>query len=101
MSRSFPIILFGVGIALAGSAQAQVLRTTGNEVFCRNKSDFPEYLAVVNNKQFNYHTVKGCMELKKGMRYRVLEEHPENGISKIHLFVGRGAIDGYMIGGDK
>ena len=25
MSRSFPIILFGVGITLAGSAQAQVL----------------------------------------------------------------------------
>jgi hypothetical protein len=97
MSRSLKIFLSVVGILFAGNALAQVLRTTGNEVFCRNKSDFPEYLAVVNNKQFNYHTVKGCMELRKGIRYRLIEEHPENGINKVHLYAPQ--VDGYMMGG--
>jgi hypothetical protein len=97
MSRSLKIVLSVVGILFAGNALAQVLRTTGNEVFCRNKSDFPEYLAVVNNKQFNYHTVKGCMELRKGIRYRLIEEHPENGINKVHLYAPQ--VDGYMMGG--
>lgn len=99
MSRSLQIVLFAAGILLADNAAAQVLRTTGNEIFCRNKSDFPEYLAVVNNKQFSYHTVKGCMELRKGIRYRVIEEHPENGIDKIHLFAPQGPVDGYVMGG--
>lgn len=96
MSRTLQIVLFVTGMLFADNAAAQVLRTTGNEVFCRNKSDFPEYLAVVNNKQSSYHTVKGCMELHKGIRYRVIEEHPENGINKIHLYAP--PVDGYVMG---
>lgn len=99
MNRLLQIVAFVAAIASAANAQAQVLKTTGNEVFCRNKSDFPEYLAVVNNKDAKYHTVQGCMELKKGGRYRMIEEHPENGINKVHLYEGRGGIDGYMISG--
>ena len=54
----------------------------GNEVFCRDESDFPEYLAVVNNKQFDYHTVKGCMELKEGMRYGSSKSTRKTGSAK-------------------
>lgn len=96
MGRLLQIVLLATGMLFADKAAAQVLRTTGNEVFCRNKSDFPEYLAVVNNKQSSYHTVKGCMELRKGIRYRVIEEHPENGINKVHLYAP--PMDGYFMG---
>lgn len=97
MNRVLAAFLFAI-IALTARAQAQIRRATGNEVFCQNQADFAEYLAVVNSKQSGDHTVKGCMELKKGMRYRILEEHPENGINKIHLFLRRGAVDGYAFG---
>jgi hypothetical protein len=97
MNRSLQIVLLIVGMLFAGHALAQVLRTAGNEAFCRDKSDFPEYLAVVNNNKFNYHTVKGCMELRKGIRYRVIEQHPD-GINKIHLYPPQGPADGYIMG---
>lgn len=99
MSRALHIVLLAAGLLFADSALARVLRTTGNEVFCRNKSDFPEYLAIVNDKQSRDHTVKGCMELRKGIRYQVIEEHPENGINKIHLYAPAGPMDGYVMGG--
>ena len=89
---------FLIASGTATLAQGQTLRTTGKEVFCRNKADFPEYLAVANNKQSKDHTVPGCMEPKKGIRYKVLEEHPENGLDKIRLFIGGRGIDGYVMG---
>lgn len=97
MSRSLQMIVLAVAAFFADSATAQVLRTAGNELFCRNKADFPEYLAVVNNKQFSYHTVKGCMELRKGNRYRVIEAHPD-GIDEVHLYPPKGPLDGYIMG---
>jgi hypothetical protein len=97
--RKLPAVaLFLIGSGAVTLAQGQTLRTTGTEVFCRNKTDFPEYLAVANNKQSKDRTVPGCMEPKKGIRYKVLEEHPENGLDKIRLFVGGRGIDGYVIG---
>jgi hypothetical protein len=92
------IALVLIGSGATALAQGQAFRTTGKEVFCRNKADFPQYLAVVNNKQVKDNTVPGCMEPKKGIRYKVLEEHPENGLDKIRLFVGGRGIDGYVMG---
>jgi hypothetical protein len=92
------VAAFLIASGTAALAQGQTFRTTGKEVFCRNKADFPQYLAVVNNKQVKDNTVPGCMEPKKGIRYKVLEEHPENGLDKIRLFVGGRGIDGYVMG---
>jgi hypothetical protein len=97
MRRPLQIVVFAVAMLFVHSALAQVLKAAGNEAFCRDKADFPEYLAVVNNKQFSYHTVKGCMELRKGNRYRVIEEHPD-GIDEIHLYPPQGPVDGYILG---
>jgi hypothetical protein len=97
MSRSLPIALFILGLTAAGGAQAEVLTTKGNELFCRDRSKFPEYLAVMHNKQFNYHTVEGCRQPAKGTRYEVLEEAVETGIDKIRLFVGRRPTEGYLL----
>lgn len=83
--------------AAATAAQGKVLRTTGNEVFCRNKTDFAEYLTVANDKKLS-RAVSGCMEPRKGLRYELLEEQPPNGIDKIRLFMNGRRIEGYMIG---
>lgn len=100
MSRSLPIvILFVVGLAVAGSAQAKSLRASGGELFCQNRASFPEYLAVVHNKQFNYHTVAGCRQVAKGTHYDVLDDNVESGMSKVRLFVWPRPTDGYMLVG--
>ena len=100
MMRSLPIALLMLGIAIAG-AQAKSLRTTGKEFFCRDRASFPEYLAVVSNKQFNYHTVAGCRQVAKGTRYEVLEESVETGMDKVRLFIWPRPTDGYMLVGGK
>lgn len=97
MNRSLPVVLFVLGIAVAGSAQAKSLRTTGHELFCQNRSSFPEYLAVVHNKQFNYHTVAGCRQLARGTAYEVLDENVETGMNKVRVFVWPRPTDGYML----
>lgn len=91
-------VVFGCLLAAAATpAQGKVLRTTGNEVFCRNMTDFAEYLAVANDKKLS-HAVAGCMEPRKGLRYELLEEHTANGIDKIRLFVNGSRIEGYVLG---
>jgi hypothetical protein len=98
MCRSL-LMMLSIGIAFAGIAQAKVLRTTGKEVFCQDRSKFPEYLAVLNSKQFNYHTVAGCRRVTKGTRYEVLEDAVETGMDKVRLYVRRRPTDGYMLVG--
>jgi hypothetical protein len=91
-------VAFGCLLAAAATpAQCKVLRTTGNEVFCRNVTDFAEYLAVANDKKLS-HAVPGCMEPRKGLRYELLEEHTANGIEKIRLFMNGSRIEGYVLG---
>jgi hypothetical protein len=97
MIRSLPIVLSILGIAFAGGAQAKSLKTTGKELFCKDRSNFPEYLAVLHSNQFNYHTVAGCRQVAKGTRYEVLEDNVETGMDKIRLFVWPRPTDGYML----
>jgi len=97
MSRPLPIVLFVIAITVAGGAQAKALRANGHELFCQNRSNFPEYMAVVHNKQFDYHTVAGCRQVAKGTRYEVLEDSVETGISKVRLYVWPRPIDGYIL----
>lgn len=101
MRRSLPIALFILGTAVAAVAQAKSLKTTGKELFCQNRASFPEYLAVVHNKQFNYHTVAGCRQVAKGTRYEVLDEGVETGMDKVRLFIWPRPTDGYMLVEDK
>jgi hypothetical protein len=97
MRRSLPIALFVLVVTFAGSAQAKHLRAAGNELFCQNRASFPEYLAVVNNKQFKYHSVAGCRQVAKGTGYEVLDANVETGMDKVRLFVWPRPVDGYML----
>jgi hypothetical protein len=91
------IASFLIASGAASLAQGQTFRTTGNEVFCRNKTDFAEYLAVANDKKLS-RAVPGCMEPGKGLRYELLEERPPNGVDKIRLFMNGRRIEGYLLG---
>lgn len=100
MSRSLPIVLFVLAMTVAASAQAKDpkdLRAKGNELFCQNRASFPEYLAVVHNKQFNYHSVGGCRQVAKGTRYEVLDAAVETGMDKVRLYIWPRPTDGYML----
>ncbi|MGH6670828.1 MAG: hypothetical protein ACRECV_02495 [Xanthobacteraceae bacterium] len=96
MKRSLPIALVVLGIAIAG-AQAKSLKAKGNELFCQNRANFPEYLAVAHDTQFNYHTVAGCRQVAKGTRYQILEGNVETGMDKVRLFVWPRPTDGYLL----
>lgn len=97
MSRSLPIVLFALAITVSGAAQAKPLRATGHELFCQNRASFPEFLTVLHNKQFNYHTVAGCRQVSRGTRYEVLDDNVETGMNKVRLFVWPRPTDGYML----
>ena len=101
MSRLPPISLFLLAIIIAAGAQAKSLRATGTELFCKDRTSFPEYLAVVHNKQFHQHTVPGCRQVPKGAVYEVLDNAVETGIDKVRLFVWPRPTDGYMLVGDE
>jgi hypothetical protein len=93
------------GVTLAGGAddhgEDQVVKATGHEVFCREKKNFLEYLAVTRTDKFSYHAVSGCMQLKKDTRYKVVGPDLESGMTKIHILGGRASglrgIDGYIL----
>ena len=74
VGRWLPIALFVFVLTVATNAQAEFLTTKGGELFCRDRSNFPEYLAVVHNKQASYHTVEGCRQPAKGTRYEVVKD---------------------------
>jgi hypothetical protein len=97
MRRSLPIVLSCIGIVLAANARAAALTTSGNEVFCRKKSDLPIYLAATRAKQLSDQKVEGCMQLRKGKRYEVLNEDRESHIIQVHLFGHHGPMDGYIL----
>jgi hypothetical protein len=78
-------------------AAAKALRTTGNEVFCVNAHDLMDYAAAVSSKsEADQSALPGCMKLKKGLRYRVLSEEPDQP-AHIRVERGRGAVEGYTI----
>lgn len=101
MGRSLPIALFAVVTIAATFAHAESLRTKGGELFCRDRSNFPEYLAVVHNKQASYHAVEGCRQPAKGTRYELLKEGVETGIDKVRLYVRSRPTEGYLLVEDK
>ena len=94
MGRALPIALFVSVLAGATHAQAESLRTKGGELFCRDRSNFPEYLA---DRQAGSHAVKGCRQPAKGTRYEVLEDAVETGIDKVRLYDGSRPIEGYLL----
>lgn len=97
MGRWLLIALFVFVLTAATNAQAEFLTTKGGELFCRDRSNFPEYLAVVHNKQASYHTVEGCRQPAKGTRYEVVKDSVETGIDKVRLYVRSGPIEGYLL----
>ncbi|HTV31058.1 MAG TPA: hypothetical protein VMF32_25215 [Xanthobacteraceae bacterium] len=97
MRRALPIIFFCIATIFAQSVDAEPLRANGGELFCRDRKKFPEYLATVNDKKSDDRTVDGCKQLRKGVRYEVIDAGVETGIDKVRLLGGRRAIDGYML----
>lgn len=94
MGRSLPIALLVFAMTVATQAQAESLRTKGGELFCRDRSNFPEYLA---DRGANRHAVKGCRQPAKGTRYEVLKEAVETGIDKVRLYDGARPTEGYLL----
>lgn len=94
MGRSLPIALLVFAVIAATQAQAESLRTKGGELFCRDRSNFPEYLA---DRGAGHHAVKGCRQPAKGTRYEVLKEAVETGIDKVRLYDGSRPVEGYLL----
>jgi hypothetical protein len=90
VGRLLPIALLVLVMTVATNARAEVLTTKGGELFCRDRSNFPEYLAVIHNKQASYHTVEGCRQPAKGTRYEVVKDSVETGIARYTFTSGRG-----------
>jgi hypothetical protein len=97
VGRLLPIALLVLVMTVATNARAEFLTTKGGELFCRDRSNFPEYLAVIHNKQASYHTVEGCRQPAKGTRYEVVKDSVETGIDKVHLYVRSRPIEGYLL----
>jgi hypothetical protein len=96
MRRSFAIALFGFAISLA-SVEARADVTGGGEVFCVKKDDLLLYIVSTQTKQLNGHKPEGCMDLRKGTRYQLIDEDRQSHIKQIHLYAHHGPIDGYMM----
>ena len=97
MNRWLPIALLLLGMTAAGGAQAETFSTKGNELFCRDRAKFPEYLVALHSKDSNHHSVEGCREPARGTRYEVLDEGVETGIDKVRLYDGRRPAEGYLL----
>jgi hypothetical protein len=94
VGRSLPIALLVFAVTAATQAQAESLRTKGGELFCQDRSNFPEYLA---DRGAGHHAVKGCRQPAKGTRYEVLKEAVETGIDKVRLDDGSRPVEGYLL----
>jgi hypothetical protein len=95
MLRLLSIILVCAGFAWP--AEAKQLRTTGDELLCRRSQDLMFYLAVRTAKEFKDREVAGCMALRRGLRYTLLEGD-ESGLTRIRVQLGsRRSIEGYAI----
>jgi hypothetical protein len=94
VGRLLPIALLVFAVAAATQAQAESLRTKGGELFCRDRSNFPEYLA---DRGAGHHAVKGCRQPAKGTRYEVLKEAVETGIDQVRLYDGSRPVEGYLL----
>ena len=94
VGRLLPVALLVFAMTAATHAQAESLRTKGGELFCRDRSNFPEYLA---DRGASHHAVKGCRQPARGTRYEVLKEAVETGIDKVRLYDGSRPIEGYLL----
>jgi hypothetical protein len=55
-------------------AQAESRRTKSTQLFCRNQQDLLTFVLVAGSKDAKERNVPGCMVLKKGVRYQVLDD---------------------------
>ncbi len=104
MQRAAAVILVCLGLVSPGSAKA--LRTTGNEIFCVHAHDLMDFAATVSAKSEDKQADKigkkeaalpGCMKLKRGLRYRVLSDEPDQP-ARIRIESGLGrTVEGYTI----
>jgi hypothetical protein len=97
MQRALAVILVCLGLVSPASARA--LRTTGNEVFCANANDLMDFAAAVSTRnEGNEGAVPGCMKLRRGLRYRVLSDEPDQPTKiRVERGLGRGTVEGYTI----
>jgi hypothetical protein len=95
MQRVLAIILVCAG--LAWPAEAKQLRTTGNELLCLKGEDLMLFVAARTAKEFKDREIAGCMALRKGLRYTLLDGDG-TGVTRIRVRLAGGrAIEGYAI----
>jgi hypothetical protein len=96
MLRVPATILLCAGLVVP--AAAKHLKKEGDGFVCRNRDDLMTYVVVSSDKEAKDRNVPGCMPLRKGARYEVLEDNG-GGVVKIRVRLSNGRrVEGYMIG---
>ncbi len=95
MWRPFAIVLVCMGLASPG--EAEQLRTASETLFCLKKDDLLMYAVARNTKEFKDREIGGCMTLRKGQRYTLLDRG-EGSMVKVRVHMPRrGTVEGYAI----
>jgi hypothetical protein len=95
MLRVPATILLCVGLAVP--AAAKQLKKEADGFVCRKRDDLMTYAVVSSAKDAKDRNVPGCMPLRKGAHYEVLEDNG-GGVVKIRVRLSNGRrVEGYMI----
>src|SRR5262245_616382 len=95
MRRALPLLICCIVgcVAPVGGADAEQLRTKGNELFCLNGQDLLSFVVSKSD-------MPGCRVLHRGVAYTLLEHSNPEGRGIIKVRVRRlrgGSDDGYMM----
>jgi hypothetical protein len=97
MLRVPATILICAGLAVPAAAKP-LKASSGDGFFCRNREDLMTYVVVSTDKDAKGRDVPGCMPLRKGARYEVLDDNG-SGVIKIRVRLSSGRrVEGYTIG---
>jgi hypothetical protein len=94
MLRVPATILLCAGLAFPTAAKP--LRATSSDGFlCRDREDLMTYVIVSSDKNAKPREVPGCMPLRKGARYEVLDDNG-SGVIRIRVRLSNGRrVEGY------
>jgi|HubBroStandDraft_4_1064222.scaffolds.fasta_scaffold71844_3 hypothetical protein len=96
MLRVPATILLCAGLAFPTAAKP--LKASGDGFFCSNREDLMTYVVVSSDKDAKPREVPGCMPLRKGARYEVLDDNGR-GVIRIRVRLSSGRrVEGYTIG---
>jgi hypothetical protein len=98
MLRVPATILLCAGLAVPTAAKP--LKASNSDGFlCRDREDLMTYVVVSSDKDAKRREVPGCMPLRKGARYEVLDDNG-TGVIRIRVTLSNGRrVEGYTFSG--